>query len=271
MDGVRVARELPRSAVDRGGPSDFLFAAPPQEESLARLHFLVERRRRVGLLRGVPGSGKTWVLRRFGFERRRAGDDVALLDVLGADGRELLWQLAQRLHCRIGAQENRFHLWRTITDRLLENDLQQRATVLLIDNIDQATDEASSIVLRLLHLEEKVQPRLTVILSVDERSPRRLDPRLVDLVDLTMVLEGWSERDVARYLSERTQKVERGAVQVDSDAPRRLWQLTGGNARQVVRLTDLAIVAASAASDRQLGPQLLDQVCAELTALPAAA
>ncbi len=41
----------------------FFYCSPTHDEALARLTFLVENRRRLGLLLGEPGSGKTLVLK----------------------------------------------------------------------------------------------------------------------------------------------------------------------------------------------------------------
>ena len=43
-------------------PKARFFASPTHDEALARLHFLVDERRRLGLLLGPAGSGKTLVL-----------------------------------------------------------------------------------------------------------------------------------------------------------------------------------------------------------------
>jgi type II secretory pathway predicted ATPase ExeA len=51
----------------------FFYESPTHEEALARLHFLVDERRRLGLLLGSHGSGKSTVLEFFSDEIRRRG------------------------------------------------------------------------------------------------------------------------------------------------------------------------------------------------------
>ena len=55
----------------------FFYQSPTHEEALARLHFLVEQNRRLGVLLGEPGSGKSLLLEVFAAEGRRDGRAVA--------------------------------------------------------------------------------------------------------------------------------------------------------------------------------------------------
>ena len=63
-------RESPfRNCLD---PQSF-YQSPTHEEALARLHFLVEQHRRLGLLLGPAGSGKSLLLEVFAAATRRRG------------------------------------------------------------------------------------------------------------------------------------------------------------------------------------------------------
>ena len=44
----------------------YFYCSPTHDEALARLQFLVQHRRRLGLLLGMPGSGKSLLLEVFG-------------------------------------------------------------------------------------------------------------------------------------------------------------------------------------------------------------
>ncbi len=136
----------------RGGDTrttgDF-FMGSTQDEALARLHYLSDRHKRLGVVHGTHGVGKTWVLQRYASEVRRRGCDVISLDLAGRDGREFLHQLADGLHARVSRQEARYQLWRGILDRLRENRLLHTTTVLLCDHFDETTDEVR---LSLIHI-----------------------------------------------------------------------------------------------------------------------
>ena len=68
-----------RGALD---PQSFC-QSPTHEEALARLHFLVDHHRRLGLLMGPPGSGKSLMLEFFADQLRRGGRPAARVDLLG--------------------------------------------------------------------------------------------------------------------------------------------------------------------------------------------
>jgi energy-coupling factor transporter ATP-binding protein EcfA2 len=115
------------------------FPSPTHDEALARLHFLVEERRRLGLLLGPTGCGKSLVLEVFARRLRRHGAQIANVNLLGADLHEFLWLAAAELGVNPDRRDDPFRLWRGVIDRLAENRYQQLDTVLLLDDADQAT------------------------------------------------------------------------------------------------------------------------------------
>ena len=72
----------------------FFYQSPTHEEALARLHFLVDQQRRLGLLVGPSGSGKSLLLEVFAEQLRRHARPVAKLSLLGVEPAEMLWLLA---------------------------------------------------------------------------------------------------------------------------------------------------------------------------------
>ena len=67
------------------------------DEALARLEYLVEARRRLGVLLGESGIGKSLVLQVAAERLARKGAAVAVVDTVGVGTRDLLWQLAAAL------------------------------------------------------------------------------------------------------------------------------------------------------------------------------
>ncbi len=131
-------RESPfRGALD----PHLFFPSPTHEEALARLHFLVEDHRRLGLLLGAPGTGKSLTLEVFARRLRRAGAQVANINLLGLDIHEFLWLTAAELGVNPDRRDDPFHLWRSVLDRLTENRYQQLDTVILLDDADEANPQ----------------------------------------------------------------------------------------------------------------------------------
>src|SRR5690349_5204035 len=63
-------------------------------EALARIEYLVQSRRRLGVLLGESGVGKSLVLRVAAQQLARKGTAAVVVDALGATTREILWQIA---------------------------------------------------------------------------------------------------------------------------------------------------------------------------------
>ena len=128
-------RETPfRGCLDPG----FFYPSPTHDEALARLHFLVEQRRRLGLLLGESGSGKSLLYEVFAAELERTGRAVAKTSLLGIQASEMLWQLIAGLGRDADPAAPIGSLWRTLTDRITEYRYQRIDTVLLLDDVDRA-------------------------------------------------------------------------------------------------------------------------------------
>lgn len=218
------------------------FVGSPQEEALARLHYLVEEGKSLGLLLGESGSGKTWLLARFFSECRRAGREPALLDLAGRDGREFLYQLAEALQARVTAQDARFQLWRAIRDRLCENRLQHLSTVLLLDHLDEATEEVRALLVRLLHEGDLPGSGTTLVVASSDAGWTNADPRLRERVELRVDLDPWSVEDLEAYTrgSLSPSAGEANAHPWNREALLSVWRATGGLPRRVRPLLELA-------------------------------
>ena len=79
------------------GDPRYFHCGSTHEEALARLQFLVDHGRRLGLLAGTPGSGKTVLLDVFARQMQGLGNQVARLNLLSLDSREFLWDLVSQL------------------------------------------------------------------------------------------------------------------------------------------------------------------------------
>ncbi|HEY2759432.1 MAG TPA: AAA family ATPase [Pirellulales bacterium] len=219
------------------------FAAPTHEEALARLHFLVDEARPLGLLLGPAGSGKSLVLEVFARRLLRAGAQVANLNLSGLDLHEFLWLIAAELGINPDRREDSFRIWRGILDRLTENRYQQLSTILLLDDVDEAAPTVLDHVARLTQINNTPRGRLSIVLSASTSALRRLTPRLIELAELRVDLEPWEPTDTVQYV--------RGAlVQAGADAPvfsdealERLHDLSGGIPRRVNRLANFALLA----------------------------
>jgi len=235
------------------------------DEGLARLEYLVSHQRRLGLIVGPAGSGKTFLARQFARAARRQACDVLHSHLLGMDGRELLWSLVAQLGVRRDPREARFALWRALADRLAENRYERRPLVLFLDGIDQAPSEAVEVILRLLHLAAGDQLPLTCVLMARDDRFERIDSRLRELIDLRIEMEPWGTAETVDYLQQRFLAAELPAATIEESAVEQLQHLTGGAPREVAQLAELAVVAQLDQADQLLDAPTIVAVFEELS------
>src|SRR5688572_32971828 len=94
-------------------------------EALARIGYLVDAGRRLGVLLGNPGVGKSLLQQVAGRQLARAGRVVVLVDRVGMATRELLWQVAAGLGAAPREDADLPRLWRQVADGGWEYRAQQ--------------------------------------------------------------------------------------------------------------------------------------------------
>ena len=103
---------LRESPFHEGHDPQAFYQSPTHEEALARLHFLVEQRRRLGLLLGPEGSGKSLLLELLAADLRRHGPVVASVNLTGISGDEMLWSILAQFGRNLDRCDQTPVLWR---------------------------------------------------------------------------------------------------------------------------------------------------------------
>ncbi|MGA2798348.1 MAG: AAA family ATPase [Thermoguttaceae bacterium] len=242
----------------------FLHQSPTHEEALARLQFLVENHRRLGLLTGASGSGKTLVLEAFAGQLRRRGRPVVKINLLGVEPAEMLFLLAAGLKLNPEPSTSLVALWRAITDRLTEFYYQKLDTVILLDDADCADDRVLAQVARLARHEPSSESRLTLILAGRREKIGRLGDRLLELAELRIDLEPWNQTDTANYLNTSLTHAGSKSPVFSESAIDRLHDLTHGIPRRAAQLADLSLLAGAGANLPQIDADVVESVYHEL-------
>lgn len=234
------------------------------EEALARLQFLVEHDSRLGLLVGPSGVGKTTVLETFAEELQRASCLTAVVNIVGLEPEELLWSLAVKLQTPVENDWNLGRLWRALGDRLTELRFLREQAVVLIDDGGLGAGDVLLHLYRLLQSQAATDARLSMIVAATPESAPRLGRNLLDLVDLKIDLPGWSVGET-RALIDATADAGKPLVRFSASAIERLHELSSGAPRSILRLAELARLAAKAADDDFVDLELVEMVFAELS------
>jgi type II secretory pathway predicted ATPase ExeA len=240
------------------------YQSPVHEEALARLHFLVEHRRRLGLLLGESGTGKSFLLRMFADRLRRTGQPVAAVGLLGLEPDEMMWLVAARLGLNLPRGLPAPAVWPAVTDRLAEYRYQELQTVLLLDDADRAAAAVLALAVRLVKSDLSAESRLTVVLAGREQQIGRLGRDLLELAELRIDLARWEPRDTEQYVQVSLAQAGRTAAAFDPSALVRLHELGGGVPRRVAQLADLSLVAGAGQNLNQIDADTVESVSQEL-------
>lgn len=234
-------------------------------EALARLRFL-RSNRRLGLLLGEPGTGKSLVLKIFQQDCRRQGRAVASVSLCGLSTREFYWQLGSQLSAAVRVEDDVIRLFRQVSDRIAANRLQGQPTIVLVDDVHEAGPDLLAQLTRLAQL-DTTRGSLILVLAMHTAQASRLGDRLLELVDLRIDLEPWDELDTVGYL--QLALVDAGCDRplFDDESLTEIHRLTGGIPRQVNRLAEHALWIGAAGAPEIIDTTTIRVAHAELTGL----
>lgn len=256
--------ELTESPFQPHGDTRYFFESPTHEEALARLDFLVENRRRMGLLVGGAGSGKSLVLEVFAQRLRRLRQRVAHFSLLGLEPSGFLPQAVDLLGISVEG-ETSGALWRAVSETLSVSRYEQRATVFLLDDADAAGEGILTQLVRLVELDRHRESRLTVVLACRTQRARKLGERLLDLCELRIEIEHWSAAETAQFVQTSLRTAGRQSPIFTPQALAELHRLCQGSPRRIVHLADLALLAGAGSGLREIDAQTIASACHELT------
>jgi general secretion pathway protein A len=247
------------------------YQSPTHEEALARLHFLADEHRRLGLLMGPAGSGKSLVLQVFAAElcghhaKRGRGSAVARLNLVGMEPAEVLTSLAVQLGSGLEGGESPAVAWRALEDRLATARYEELAVVVLLDDADQADRAVLPHLLRLAKSDESPESRLTLILAGRREGLGRLGAALLDLAELRIDIQPWAPGDTQNFLARSLTQAGRSGRVFQEPAVARLHELSHGIPRYVRQLADLALAAGAGQRLPEIDREVIDAVYQELS------
>jgi general secretion pathway protein A len=228
------------------------YLSPSHEEALARLEWLIAQRRRLGVVVGPTGGGKTLLLSKLAaaLAEEVGQAPVVKISLLGLDEQQFLLALAQQLELSPGNNITAAELWRRVFDRLKERAYQQTSSVLLFDDAHLAGAAVLTAVSRLVEFDHAPDARVTIVLAADERHTSRLGERLLSRCVLRIDVEPWEADDTLAFVQQAIAAL--AALDSAGDAPpahfspaalERIHALSGGIPRRVGQLAEWALVA----------------------------
>lgn len=256
--------EIDEAPLANGLDSKGLFHTATIDEALARMHYLIDAHRRVGLLVGTGGIGKSHLLTFFAEHNRRAKHSVCHLNLVGVTTDEFPWLVARQVGLVVPRRAGVADLWRTLTDRMAENRYQRKETIVLLDDVHLADERVLDQVFRLVNLDPAPNVRLTTVLATREDALGRVPRHLTELVELRIELDRWSGEETESYLANVNARGVYRGVFLLPEAMRRVHELSGGIPRRINRLVDMAVIAAAGDGSEAVDETTVDRVNEEL-------
>jgi type II secretory pathway predicted ATPase ExeA len=261
---VRDSSSHASSAFSGGLEPAAFFRGPAEEEALARLEWLVTQRQRCGLVVAASGMGKSHFAVTAARSLGGLGAEVAVLSLAGLPEGEWTELLLARLPLDPASRCEPLRPWLKLENRLRENTLMGRTTVLFFDDLDRAPADAREGVARLAAAAE---PRFATTVVVATAAPAGLGlvPEAVRQGSGVRIdLPGWSAAEVAAYL---TQELGRAGLSPDlfsSAAADTIQRFARGVPRDVRRLAHLAVAAAAGENLSGIDAATIEKVWLEL-------
>jgi len=224
---------------------NFAFMWEAYEEALARMQYFVEDGKRLALLTGPSGVGKSFLLATLAREIRMRGDIVATVPNPSLSPQELLeYILTLYGHDRTGLSKAR--ALALLTQFARENTLQNTRTYLIVDEAQAIRDPYTLDEINLiLNLAEGAKPLFSIIMAGEMGVSDLLNdcPGLRQKIEIGAELVPLSLDETAGYLAHRLE-VAGGKNVFEPSAVESLHQWSGGIARLVNIGADLALLAA---------------------------
>lgn len=268
--------QLDTKPFEPGWDPKWRFSSPAQQAALHKLRYAVENGRAAGLIAGAPGCGKTLLVEALRSQLSERCRPLVRMVFPQMSERDLLAYLAEQLGAP-PAEPPRYTIeesLRRLEFILGENARRNRHAIVVVDEAHLLEDSGLMEPLRLLlNLQFEGRPAFTLLLvGLPTLVPMvarhgALDER----VDLKVLLPAFSAEETAGYVEHRLAAAGATREIFTADALAAVHQLTGGTARRINRLCDLALLVGFANQQHAIDADELGAIHGELVTVAAAA
>ncbi len=238
--------------------------SPVHEEALARLFYLIEHRRGFGVISGDAGTGKSLTLRVLADQSVRSQRRVALIDLLGMDEHEMLWQLAVELRLSPAESDSRWKLWRRITDQLAAYELAKQQAVFIFDHLGRADSSCFGLLERLFCAADSGSGFATFIASMRSEELPRASQFVSELTDLRVELLPLQVDETDEFVRDLLLQAGCDREIFTGDAVLRLHANAHGIPRAICRICEMALIAGMATEATAIDGTLIESVSGTL-------
>lgn len=243
--------------------TDEVFLGPAITEAAARCEFAISQRKRLSLLVGPTGCGKTVIGWRLAQQRilRTVNEHPCIVPFSGQSNYDILSSIIQQL------DPDSHREWGSVDQQLLKfaeavssYRIVGHHSILIVDEANDLSGSQVELVGRMTRI-----PGLSLILAINEEGLVDLPKGLLEQVDLRISVPAWDLGMVADYFDFAISRVGGDPNIFDAQAITRVQELADGTPRRIVQLADLALVSGAVRRLGQITAELIDEVCNEFT------
>lgn len=264
--------KLRQKPFDNCADSRFYYPGESHQAALLKLRYAIETRRGGALLAGPSGSGKTLLVNML---RKMLGEGYSpFLHLVfpQMSTPELLAYIADELDGsrHIADELNVPQSIRRIEESLLDNAKAERHTVIVVDEAHLIEDAHTLEALRLLlNFEYNGRPAITLLLAGQTGLLPTLDrmPQLEERLGVKCLIRSFTQQETSDYVAHRLKVAGATHTVFDADSIPTLHALTGGIARRINRLCDLALLIGFAEEQETITAAHFESVSHELVAV----
>ncbi len=255
--------KLPRSPFSIGASGRGVFTGGTVEEALARSDFLVAQEKRLGLVLGPSGVGKSTFLKHFSKVRnaQQPLEKIVMINLRCADRETVPARILSGLSAGQEGTNAIQDSWERIHDHLYAEAAIGHRTVLLLDHVEGSNDEVFQAISQLWCS----QNRWSMLLSVGDDSIVDAPRWILDQTDLKIDLPRWDLGQTADFFDFAFEQVGSESAVFNGQAITRIQELGEGIPKKMVQIAELALVAGAVRMSSKVTSELVDQVCDELT------
>jgi general secretion pathway protein A len=246
----------------------FYYPGESHQGAMLKLRYAIENRRPAALLSGASGTGKTLLIGQLRRHLAKQFQPVVHLVFPQMPAKFLLTYLADELSAPgVSEPENIEHTVRRIHAFLSQNAAQNQHAVIAIDEAHLIEDSRAWEALRLLlNFEADGRAALTLLLVGQPALLAQMDrmPAMEERLGVKCLLRTFNVDETASYVNFRLQAAGAKQQIFEPAAMETLHSLTHGQARQINRLCDLALLVGFAEERHSIGADQLEAVAEEL-------
>ena len=253
--------KLNRSPFSLSGNQRGVFTGGTIEEAIARLDFLADQHKKLGIILGPSGSGKSTLLNYFSAKRNAQvpREQVVLVDMSCVNEEIIAARMASALG--ITHRGNSNSCWSEVQDYLFSRSSIGHQTILLLDNFVEIQDQFAGALSKLWCSKS----HWSTVVSVDDEAIVNLPRWLIEQCDLKIELPPWDLGQTADYFEFAISREGGREDLFDAQSITRIQELSDGIPRRIVQIAGLALVAGAVRKCQRIHADLVEQVCEEFT------